>query len=132
MSMSKIKHSHSKTHTMKSFTEKNDDIRKEAISYITEVLKKRGTNYETVDPASYEGEEITEEFYDLPRTFRIDRHDYYFEYAIVKINIDEKTNELKFVGISVFEDMDEKEFTENELVTEVLCAVADIVQNLEK
>lgn len=115
---------------MKSFTEKQEDIRKKAISYITKVLKKRGTNYEIVDPAFYEGEEIKEEFYDLPRAFRIDRHDQYNEYAIVKINIDE--NKLSFVGIEVLEDMDKRQFTENELVTEVLCAIADIVQNLEK
>ena len=115
---------------MKSFNERQEELRKEVLSYITEVLKKRGTNYETVDPASYEGEEITEEFYDLPRAFRVDRHDQYIEYAIVKINIDE--NKLSFVGIEVREDMDERQFNEYELVTEVLCAIADIVQNLEK
>jgi hypothetical protein len=117
---------------MKSFNERQEELRKEALSYITEVLKKRGTNYEIVDPASYEGEEITEEFYDLPRSFFVDRHDQYSTYGIVMINIDEKTDKLSFVGIETTEDMNERHFKEIELDTSVLCSIADIVQNLEK
>ncbi len=115
----------------KTFTERHEEIRNDALSYVTEVLKKNGNSYEIVDPSSYEDEEITEEFYETPRAFFVDRHDQYSTYGIVMINIDEKKNELSFVGIETSEDMNERHFMEIELTTETLCSIADIVRNLE-
>lgn len=108
-----------------------ESIRNEAIKIITDTLKQRGTGYELVDPAIYD-EEIDDSIYELPRGSYVGKYDSYNEFPIVMVNISE-TEEITFTGIPCLsENDDDYEFDMDELSTSTLCAIADIISDLEK
>lgn len=114
----------------KSFTDVLETTRTEAMEYIRGVLKSRGTGYELTDPANYE-EDIEDSVYSLPRGFNVSKRGYYDEYPIVIINID-KNEKLSFEGLSCLGDTDEDYyFEEDDLSIDTVCAIADLVQELE-
>ena len=107
------------------------DVHNAAVAYIKSVLEMRGSGYELIAPDAYD-EETDDEVYQLPRGYTVGKYGMYDEFPLVMINLNEK-NELVFVGISVMsEGVDEdKHFIVEELSTEVVCAVADRVRELE-
>lgn len=111
------------------FTEDLTSLRNKVIDYIKSVLEFRGTNYEIVSPDEYE-DDISDEIYKLPRGIDISKHGHHVEYAIVIINIENGV--LSFYGIEIGEMGDDKHFTEDELTTDTLVSIADIVLSLEK
>lgn len=112
------------------FVNKIVAVEKKALDYILSVLKKRGTNYEIVDPASYE-DGIEDEVYELPRGIHVTKHGFYEEYPIVVINIDNE-DKLTFVGLAcIGETDDDRTFEVDDLSAPCICAIADIVARLE-
>ena len=110
------------------FTQKLNDVRQEALNYIHSVLRARGTNYELIDPSTYE-DGIEDEVYDLPRGFNVNKYEFYDEYPIVVINIE--NDELSFYGIQIGEGNDDYTFDSDSLTTDTICAIADLVRDLE-
>jgi hypothetical protein len=116
------------------------ELQSRALEYIRSILKKRGTEYQIIDPATYEDgydeDENTEEernqLWALPRGKYVTKHGFYEEYPIVMINIDEE-DKLTFLGIGCIGDGadEEKIFTDEDLSTPTICAIADIVSALE-
>lgn len=114
-----------------SYLSKLTQVRIEAIEYITSVLKKRGTNYELVDPALYE-DEFEDEMYDLPRGSTTDRHGYLIEHPIVIIDIDDN-DVLTFKGVGGLSEADnDNDYSVDEMDSFTICSIADIVESLEK
>lgn len=115
------------------YVEKISDIRKEAIDYITSVVKKRGTNYELVDPALYE-DGFEDGMYDVPRGFTVNKYGYMDVHPIVVIDIDDN-DKLTFKGIGGLMDFGEtdedNDYSVDNLETYVICQIADLVESLE-
>jgi hypothetical protein len=110
------------------------NIREQAIEYIRKVLLNRGSGYELCDPAEYE-----EEFQDdsvvhkegYPKMFMfMEQGVAAEEYPVVLIDI-LPNSKLVFTGISVNDADDEIKIGEDEMITECLCEIADLVQHLE-
>jgi hypothetical protein len=112
----------------KSLVEQYEQIRVEALKYIRKVLNKRGTNYELIDPAEYE-DELSDEVYKLPRVNYVDKYFNYYEFPIIVVNIDNDV--LTFQGINISEYDEDKGFGEDDIPTDVLCAIADNIKALE-
>ena len=111
------------------YTNQIEATRSEALSYIKSILDKRGSNYELIEPASYDDDDTDESVYDLPTAYYIDKHNFYTEYPIVIINIENDI--LNFVGLGCKNDNEDYTFVEQELSTNVICAIADLVYQLE-
>ena len=110
----------------------NDELillRNRSIKYIKKVLSFRGRKYELTDPANYE-DGIEDEIYGLPRGFNITKQGHHVEYAIVVVNI--KHNELSFEGIEIGEMGDEETFTVDDLTTDTICSIAELIKHLEQ
>jgi len=115
---------------IKKFISKIDEARLKALTYIREVLTKRGDNpYELIDPSMYE-DEIHEDVCKLPKGMIIDGFDSYSSFSLVDVSINDN-DELMFGGVSTI-DIDYRNFIDDELDTEVICKIADIIFNLEK
>jgi hypothetical protein len=113
-----------------SYVQKIIKARREAIDYIASVMKKRGTNYELVDPALYE-DGFEEEMYDLPRGSTTDKHGYLLEHPIVVINIDDK-DVLTFKGTGgLAETEDDNDYSVDDMESFTLCEIADLIKSLE-
>ena len=114
---------------MKTFMEKIRKTRQDALDYIFKVMDKRGNGYELIDPDEYE-EELTTPVYEMPRGERMDKHNFHVESAIVTIDINH--NVITFNGIDIGEsESEEYGYGEDELTTEAICRIADIIWNLE-
>lgn len=114
---------------MKTFMGKIRQIRQDALDYIINVINKRGSGYELIDPNEYE-EELTTEVYEMPRGERMNKYNYHVESAIVTIDINK--NVVTFNGIDIGESEDgEYAYGEDELTTESICRIADIIRILE-
>lgn len=116
---------------MKSFVSKMEKVRLDALKYIREIVSKRGDNpYELIDPSTYE-DEIEDEVYELPRGINVDKHGYHEEYPLINVSI--INDVLSFEGLSCITETDEdKMFSDDDLDTDVICIIADIIINLEK
>lgn len=114
--------------TPKTFNDELTELRNRCIEYIKSVLNFRGTNYEVTDPANYE-DGLEDEIYSLPRAWNATKHGYHIEYAIVIINIENDV--LSFYGIEIGEMGDEVTLTVDDLTTETICSLADLVKSLE-
>lgn len=112
-----------------SFNDELIRLRQLSIDYIKSVLNFRGTNYELTDPANYE-DGIEDEIYGLPRGFNITKHGHHVEYAIVVVNIE--NNELSFEGIEIGEMGDEETFTIDDLTTDTICSIAELIKHFEQ
>ena len=113
------------------FLKKLLEQRQAALEYIRGVLKQRGTGYEIIDPAMYDEDEgIDDTVYQLPRGVHISKHGHYYEFPIVIIDINDK-DELTFKGLDMGDYCEDMDFEESELYDSVVCAIADIVFNLE-
>ena len=104
------------------------ELKNRCVDYIKSVLNFRGTNYEVTDPANYE-DEFNDELYRLPRGFYVTKYGQYIEYAIVMIDIENDV--LSFRGIEIGEMGDEETLTVNDLTTDSICSLADLVKSLE-
>ena len=115
----------------KSFVKKVSNVRLEALTYIREIVSKRGDNpYELIDPSTYD-EEIDDEVYKLPRGVYVNKYGYHDEYPLFNVSIIDDT--LSFGGLSCIGETDEdKMFNDDELDTDVICTIADIIVNFEK
>lgn len=114
---------------MKTFTDKIWEIRKEAGAYILSVLEKRGTAYELCPPADYE-DGLEDTIYELPIGTNVSKHGYYDQYALVVANISD-TKQISFVGVPTTETDDEQRFDIEELSTETIADIADLIYSLE-
>lgn len=110
------------------FTEQLGQIRNNAVEYITSVLQQRGTNYELISPDEYE-DEISDEVHKLPRAFNVSKQGYYCEFSIIVINIDADNN-IQFNGLSI-EDNEEELFSMDDLFTDTIVLIAELVYKLE-
>lgn len=113
-----------------SFSSELNKFRVDALESIRKVLKERGTDYQIIDPACYE-DDFDDAVYELPRAVHITDGGAHREYPIVVINIDAE-DKLTFVGLGGYDETKaDKNFGEEYLSVECLCAVADIVAGLE-
>lgn len=114
----------------KELNEQIMNLSREAMVYIRAILELRGSNYELIDPVEYENE-ISDEVSKLPSMVEFSTVDGPGnEFAIITIDIDEKKN-LTFNGIELNGSDNEIKFSENEMTSDVLCGIADLVYGLE-
>lgn len=117
---------------MYTFSERMSDLVQEAMDYVHDVLQKRGTNYELIDPQEIEeSNNLPDRIYTLPRISEVKKHGYYVQYAITAINI--KDDKLLFEATPLTEGVDDDQtFTEDDPSSEQWLAIADAVAELEK
>lgn len=114
-----------------SYLTKLTKVRIDAIDYITSVLKNRGSDYQLIDPASYEDGNFQDDVYELPRGLNVDRHGYHEEHPIVSVDIDNE-DILTFKGIGGLGDTgNDHDYTAGELESFTLCSIADMISNFE-
>jgi hypothetical protein len=114
----------------KTFSSELAKVSKSALEYIRKVLKERGTNYEIIDPATYD-DEIDDVVSGLPRGIHITGGGAHREYPIVVINIDAE-DKLTFVGLGGYDETKaDMDFGEEYLSEMCICEIADIVAGLE-
>jgi len=78
----------------------------------------------------FEGDE--DEFYDLPVCYTVGKYDTYNEYGIVKVE-HTKDNGLLFHTLGKSEGSEPKRvFDTSEIIGDVLCAVADLIEEIQK
>lgn len=114
---------------METFSNRISDVASEALEYIRSVLNKRGDNpYELIDPTLLEEDELSYEFYDLPRTHRVTRHGAYLEYGIVSVMLEEGRIVCNGIEFDFKEEIkiDIKSFTIYDV-----CSLADFIKELE-
>lgn len=90
-------------------------LREDAVSYLKELPS---TEF-------WEGENL-DELYELPRTFYVDKHSIYSEYAITSFNND--NGELWFNGRCIHDDYEDKAFSIYEIELPIFI---DIIQLIE-
>lgn len=113
----------------KNFLLRLDSLRDDSITYITEILKERGTGYQLIDPATYE-DGIEDEVYGLPRGVYLTKHWSYSEHSIVVINIDDE-GILSFEGIDTDGTTEDQIFKVEDMFTETLALIAALVYKFE-
>jgi hypothetical protein len=109
------------------------ELKDEATEYIKSVLLKRGTNYELIDPASYEkGGSFDELVYDLPRHTDYGKYNSYGDYSVVVVNMD-VGGELVFECVQIYYEDYSRDLTVSvhQLETLVVCQIADLIYQLE-
>ncbi len=112
------------------FFNKLQELRKEALDYILGVLRKRGTDYQLIDPQSIE-DTLTDEYYELPRADKVDKHGFYSEFPIIAINIED--DKLVFVGDSSMDagSFCDEYFEPDDLSSPIIFKIADMVKQFE-
>jgi hypothetical protein len=121
-----------KQNTM-NFQKRFVELKDEATEYIKSVLLKRGTNYELIDPASYEEDgSFDESVYDLPRHTDYGKYNSYEDYSVVVVNMD-VGGELVFECIQIYYEDYSRDLTVSvhALETLVVCQIADLIYQLE-
>ena len=115
----------------KNFVKKVNKVRLEALTYIREVVSKRGDNpYELIDPSTYDFG-FEDSVYELPRGVRVGKHGHHVEYPLINVSI--INDVLSFGGLACMDETNEDEmFNDDDLDTDVICIIADIITNLEK
>lgn len=115
---------------MPNFTKKLEDMRTDALDYITSILKERGTDYQLIDPACYD-ESIDDKIYQLPRAFTVGKYSLYSEFPIVSIDIKDNVLTFKGIGTGLNENDEDHDFPESEVGSDCLMAIATLVTKLE-
>ena len=114
------------------YTQQLQDIRQSIISDITDIIKRKGSNpYELVD-VSEEDIHWQDDFYDLPRTFLVDKYSHYDEYALISVYVEDGNLRLEGLSIDTESNTDEYTFDASETSSEVLISVLDLITELEK
>jgi hypothetical protein len=115
-----------------SYTQQLQDIRQSIISEITDIIKRKGDNpYELIDLTD-EHLHWQDEFYDLPRTFLVDKYSHYDEYALISVYAEDGNIKLEGLSIDTESNTDEYTFDASETSSEVLISVLDLITELEK
>lgn len=107
------------------------DMKKLMLSYIISVLEKRGSDYQLVDPNSYEaGSEYEDDVFELPRIWSVDDNDEYHEYPCVILDYEDGKVIFRCIPLDSSEDYD-KDFLIDEVSVETLAVIAELVYKLE-
>lgn len=115
---------------MKTFRDKSLSLYNEIEKYLKSVLKKRGNEYQLINPQDIE-DEYPDEFYELPRVWTLTDGGYHDEFAVVAIDlIDDK---IVFQCIHI-DEYDDENIDMEDIGSEIynLALIADKVRELEK
>ena len=112
------------------FNEELSVLRTKFFNYIKEILKKRGTDYQLIDPDIID--ERDSEFYDLPKAIK-----YYEKYGTTQfdefciVDIKIEGDMILFSGVSVDGSAEDYNFSEQDVSTDTICEIAYLVYHLE-
>lgn len=112
------------------FTIKLSEFRGEIIDFLREVLAKRGTNYELINPQDIEDNKRPNVFYVLP-SLVIKYNGVYREFTPVVIDMDEDMN-ISFGAVCTFDtSMEDITIPLHSIDTSTLCRIGDMVAAFE-
>jgi len=113
------------------YAQQLSDIRLNIISEIINIIKTKGGNpYELIDVTD-EHLQWQDDFYDLPRTFIVDKYSHYDEYALIAVSIKDDNLELEGLAIDTENDTDQYTFDANDISLESLSNLLNFIIELE-